>query len=210
MSQPLTSQAMRAHPVFAAMYDRVMAPVEHGGLTERRRRLLSRATGRVLELGAGTGANLPWYLAADAVTVLEPDGAMRHHLLDKVSHAAAPTEVHGEALPTEFGDGSFDTVVTTLVLCTVPDPAETLAEIRRVLRPGGRFLFLEHIKGTGWTGRVQRGASPVWRHLAAGCHPDRDTVRAIGDAGFSIDDLERFRMPKAPVFVRPCVSGVAA
>lgn len=193
----------------AAFYDRVMAPVERGGLADRRRRLLSRAAGRVLELGAGTGANLPWYHAAGSVTVLEPDRAMRRHLEAKLDRAVAPVEVHPHALPLAFGDATFDTVVTTLVLCTVPDPAETLAEVRRVLKPGGTFLFLEHVRGTGWTSRLQGGVRPVWRRVAGGCHPDRDSVGAVRGAGFHIDDLERFPMPKAPVFVRPAVSGVA-
>lgn len=202
---------MHDHPLFAAMYDRAMAPVERGGLTERRRRLLSRAAGRVLELGAGTGANLALYppAAVAEVVALEPDGAMRRHLVDKVGRASVPVEVHAAALPDAFDDASFDTVVATLVLCTVPDAARTLAAVRRVLKPGGTFLFLEHVRGTGWTARFQRGADPLWRHLAAGCHSSRDTVRAVAAAGFSIDDLEHFRMPNAPAIVRPCVAGVA-
>jgi SAM-dependent methyltransferase len=200
---------MRDHPLFAAVYDRAMAPVEHAGLGEHRRRLLAAAKGRVLELGAGTGANLRWYSGVESVTVLEPDAAMRRHLLARLAEATVPVEVLGDALPTAFDDGAFDTVVTTLVLCTVPDPARTLAEIRRVLAPGGAFLFLEHIRAPGWTGRVQRVARPLWAVAAAGCHPDRDTVGAITAAGFSIDDLERFRMPNVPPIVRPAVQGVA-
>jgi SAM-dependent methyltransferase len=201
---------MADHPVFAAMYDRAMAGVERGGLRDRRRRLLARASGRVLELGAGTGANLALYPpSVTSVVALEPDGAMRRRLLDKLPRAPVPVEVRGDALPAAFDDGSFDTVVLTLVLCTVPDQTETLREIRRVLRPDGVLLFLEHVRGTGWTSRLQRGADPLWRHLAAGCHPSRDTVRAVEAAGFSIDDLERFSMPNAPFLVRPCVSGVA-
>jgi SAM-dependent methyltransferase len=201
---------MPEHRVFAALYDRAMATVERGGLGERRRRLLARARGRVLELGAGTGANLAAYPpAVTSLVALEPDGAMRQRLLGKVGAAPVHVEVRGDALPTEFADASFDTVVVTLVLCTVPDPAATLAEARRVLKPDGTFLFLEHVRGTGWTSRLQRGVDPVWRRVAAGCRPARDTVRAVEAAGFSIDDLEHFRMPNAPVFVRPCVAGVA-
>lgn len=201
---------MAEHPLFAALYDRAMAPAERGGLTERRRRLLSLATGRVLELGAGTGANLALYPpAVTALVALEPDAAMRRRLMAKVARASVPVEVRAGALPTEFADASFDTIVSTLVLCTVPDAAETLREARRVLRPGGTFLFLEHVRGAGWLSHAQRGIDPVWRHLAAGCHPGRDTVRAVEGAGFSIDDLEHFRMHNAPAFVRPCVAGVA-
>jgi ubiquinone/menaquinone biosynthesis C-methylase UbiE len=201
---------MADHRLFAAVYDRAMAPIERGGLTERRRHLLSRASGHVLELGAGTGANLALYPpAVTSVVALEPDGAMRRHLVDKVDTTSLPVEVHGDALPTAFPDATFDTVVTTLVLCTVPDPTVTLAEVRRVLKPDGTFLFLEHVAGTGWVSHLQRGVEPVWRHLAAGCHVSRDTVRAVEAAGFSIDDLERFRMPNAPRIVRPAVVGVA-
>lgn len=201
---------MADHRIFAAMYDRAMAGVERGGLRERRRRLLSRASGTVLELGAGTGANLALYPpAVTSVVALEPDGAMRRRLLEKVAGASVPVEVHGDALPSAFAAASFDTVVLTLVLCTVPDQAETLREVRRVLRPDGTLLFLEHVRATGWTSHLQRGADPLWRHLAAGCHPSRDTVRAVEVAGFAIDDLEHFRMPNAPFLVRPCVAGVA-
>ena len=201
---------MAQHRLFAAAYDRLMAPIERGGLADRRRRLLARASGRVLELGAGTGANLTLYPSAvTSVVALEPDAAMRRRLLDKAARAPVPVEVHADALPTAFADGSFDAVVLTLVLCTVPDQADTLAHARRVLRPGGALLFLEHVRGTGWTARAQHGVEPLWRRFAAGCHPDRDTVHAVANAGFHIDDLEHFRMPNAPFIVRPAVVGVA-
>jgi ubiquinone/menaquinone biosynthesis C-methylase UbiE len=201
---------MADHPLFAAVYDRAMAGIERGGLSERRRRLLAQARGRVLELGAGTGANLAFYPpGVTSVVTLEPDAAMRRRLLGKVPEASIPVEVHAAALPTAFADASFDTVVATLVLCTVPDVGATLREARRVLKREGIFLFLEHVRGTGWVSRAQRGIDPLWRHLAAGCRPARDSVRAIEAAGFSIDDLEHFRMPNAPLFVRPCVAGVA-
>ena len=195
--------------MWAALYDRLMASTERAGLAERRRRLLAGVEGRVLELGAGTGANLRHYAASDSVTVLEPDAGMRTRLVERVAEASVPVTVEDAALPTAHADASFDAVVTTLVLCTVPDPAETLAEIRRVLRPGGTFVFLEHVLGTGWTARTQHAVRPVWRLVAGGCHPDRDTVGAIRRAGFRLDDLERFPMPKAPPFVRPAVMGVA-
>jgi SAM-dependent methyltransferase len=201
---------MSDHRLFAAMYDRVMGPVERGGLADRRRRLLARAHGRVLELGAGTGANLGLYPpAVTGVVALEPDAAMRRRLVEKASRAPVPVEVHAGALPDMFDDAAFDTVVLTLVLCTVPDQAGTLAEARRVLRPDGTLLFLEHVRGTGWTARVQRGVEPAWRRVAAGCRPARDTVRAVQAAGFAIDDLEHFRMPNVPLIVRPAVVGVA-
>lgn len=201
---------MAEHRLMAAAYDRVMSVVERGGLGERRRRLLARAWGRVLEIGAGTGANLAHYRDAAEVVALEPDLAMADRLRAKVGRAAVPVEVvvdDAQHLP--FPDHSFDTVVSTLVLCTVRDPGRALAEARRVLAPGGRLLFLEHVSGTGWTARTQRLLGPLWQRVAGGCHLDRDTVRAIKDAGFVIDDLERFPMPKAPAFVRPAIMGVA-
>lgn len=201
---------MADHRLFAAAYDRLMAPIERGGLGDRRRRLLARACGRVLEIGAGTGVNLALYPpTVTSVVALEPDAAMRRRLVGRASTAPVPVEIHGGALPSAFADGAFDTVVLTLVLCTVPDQARTLAEARRVLRHDGTLLFLEHVRGTGWTARAQRGVDPVWRRLAAGCHPARDTVGAVRSAGFAIDDLEHFRMPNAPLFVRPAVVGVA-
>lgn len=201
---------MAEHRLMAAAYDRVMGIVERGGLGERRRRLLARASGRVLEIGAGTGANLPHYRDATEVVALEPDLAMADRLHEKVALAAVPVEIvvdDAQRLP--FPDHSFDTVVSTLVLCTVAEPDRVLAEARRVLAPGGRLLFLEHVSGTGWTARTQHLLAPLWQRVAGGCHLDRDTVRAIKDAGFVIDDLERFPMPKAPRFVRPAIMGVA-
>lgn len=201
---------MGEHRLMAALYDRMMAPTERAGLSDRRRRLLASATGRVLELGAGTGVNLGFYMSAEVLTVVEPDRAMRAKLLAKLPRAPVPVDIRdGTIFDCRFDSALFDTVVMTLVLCTVDDPAATLVEVRRVLKPGGRLLFLEHVAGTGMTKRVQQLVEPLWRRAAGGCRPDRDTVGAIRAAGFTIDDLERFRMPKAPLFVRPAVQGVA-
>ncbi|MHB8671069.1 MAG: class I SAM-dependent methyltransferase [Acidimicrobiales bacterium] len=201
---------MADHPLLAAAYDVLMAPVERAGLTERRRRLLANARGRVLEVGGGTGVNLALYRDVTSVDVLEPDAAMRRRLLRRLALSAVPVQVH-EAGVTEapFDDGSFDTVVTNLVLCTVPDLRAGLERLRRLLAPQGRLLFLEHVRGVGPRGSFQHAVAPLWSRCFGGCHPDRDVVAAIGAAGFSVTDLDRFPLPRAGPVVRPGVSGVA-
>lgn len=191
-----------AHPLFAAVYDRLVAPIERAGIAERRARMLGELTGKVLDIGSGTGANLPHYHRADQVVMTEPDPAMRARLAAKLHQAVRPTEVvdaPAENLP--FEDASFDVVVCTLVLCTVDDPAKALAEARRVLVAGGRLMVLEHVVGTGrlatWQGRL----NPVWSRLAGGCQLNRDTESAVVEAGFAPETVERFRVlpPWAPV-----------
>lgn len=184
-----------SHAVFAAVYDRVTAPAERAGLADRRRRLLAGATGRVLEIGGGTGLNLPHYPAGLEVTVLEPDGAMRERLLARVPEVAATVEVHDAGIESApFADGSFDTVVSTLTLCTVPDLDRALAQIHRLLAPGGRLLFIEHVLASGLRGLAQRASAPVWTRVAAGCHPDRDILGAMRANDLAITDCDRFRI----------------
>ena len=194
------------HTLFAAVYDRATAPAERAGLADRRRRLLAGATGRVLEIGGGTGANLAHYPEGlDTVTMLEPDSAMRDRLLEKVPSASVPVEVHeagieDESLPTD----GFDTVVSTLTLCTVPDLDAALAAIKRVLAPGGQLLFIEHVRGTGLQALAQRATAPVWTRVAAGCHPDRDILAAMRTNGFAVTDLDRFRIR---LMINPLING---
>jgi len=197
---------------FSAFYDRAFAATEEAGLRRMRRGLLAGARGRVLELGAGTGANLELYPpAVERLTLVEPDPHMSRQLRAKLAEASREAEVieaPGERLP--CGDASFDTVVVTLVLCTVPDPAAALAEITRVLAPGGQLLFLEHVRAEDaglarWQDRLEK----PWRFLGDGCHCNRDTVAAIAASGLRIDQLERERLPKAPAIVKPLVSGSA-
>ena len=176
----------------------------------RRARLLGGARGAVLEIGGGTGANLPHYGDVARVTVVEPDPFMRRRLLTKSRAARVPVEVSAagaEALP--FPDGCFDTVVSTLVLCTVPDQDLALGEIRRVLRPDGRLLFIEHVRASGSMARWQDRIEPLWRRLLAGCHPNRDTVAAIGRAGFELETFEGFYPPVLLSGLTPHVQGSA-
>ncbi len=177
---------------------------------ERRSRLLSDARGDVLEIGGGTGANLPHYHDAGRVVITEPDPFMREKLWPKLDQAQVPIEVSdagAQRLP--FADDSFDVVVSTLVLCTVPDQREALAEVRRVLRPGGRLLFIEHVRGSDGIARWQDRILPLWRRLCAGCHPNRDTLASIRSAGFEVRDLERFVPPVPLAGIAPHVQGVA-
>ena len=199
------------HPIFAALYDRVRASTERRWMGGRRRRLLTGARGAVLELGGGTGANLAHYRDVDRVTIAEPDPFMRSRIGPKVEGARVPVEVSAagaEALP--FPDGSFDAVVSTLVLCTVPDQEAALDEVRRVLRPGGRLLFIEHVRAAGSAARWQDRLDPLWRRLFGGCHPNRDTVAAIEDSGFEIETFESFYPPDPLSVLFPHVQGSAS
>jgi ubiquinone/menaquinone biosynthesis C-methylase UbiE len=198
--------------LFASVYDRFTAGAEAAGLRAHREQLLAAARGRVLEIGAGTGANLPFYPAAvDAITVAEPEAPMVKKLKRRIREQARPVEIvvaPAERLP--LPDGQFDTVVATLVLCTVADQAQALREIRRVLKPGGRLLFLEHVRAdeprlAAWQDRL----NGFNRFVAYGCNCNRATLDAIKDAGFSVTALKREPFPKAPPFVRPMIIGAA-
>lgn len=199
------------HPTFAALYDRLGASMERRWMGRRRERLLEDARGTVLEIGGGTGANLPYYRNVDRVIVAEPDPFMRKRLVTKLESARVPVEVSAagaEALP--FPGGGFDTVVSTLVLCTVPDQVTALGEIRRVLGPGGRLLFIEHVRATGSMARWQDRIEPLWGRLLGGCHPNRDTVAALGEAGFEIETFESFYPPVLLSGLTPHIQGSAA
>ena len=206
---------MTEHPIFARFYDRLMAGTERAGLGEMRGALLAEASGRVLELGGGTGHNLEHY--TDAVTELvmaEPDPHMARRLRERLEEegtaAARPSVIEAPAENLPFDDGSFDTVVSTLVLCTVADPTRAIAETRRVLVEGGRLLYLEHVRSSRrGLARWQDWLERPWGFFAGGCHPNRATDQALAGAGFWIDSLERDRLPKAPPVVRPLIRGVA-
>lgn len=198
--------------LFAAVYDRGMKGTEEAGLGEMREETVAGARGRVLEIGAGTGLNLSHYPAAvTALTLVEPDPHMARRLRERVEGAGGGAEVveaPAEALP--FPDDSFDTVVCTLVLCTVPDPAGAVAEVARVLAPGGRFLFLEHVRSRNpglarWQDRFEK----PWRFLGDGCHCNRDTLTTLSASPLQVEDVGHTRMPKAPPIVRPVIRGSA-
>lgn len=170
--------------------------------------LLARARGDVLEVGAGDGGNLPHYPSGVSLTLLDVNAYMLGYLPEAGDGRRPAVQGAGEALP--FPSAHFDTVVATHVLCSVRDQARTLGEVRRVLRPGGRFLFLEHVAappGTG-TARAQQVINPVWRALGDGCHLTRDTGAAIEAAGFRSVALERLTLDGLWI-VGPHVVGVA-
>jgi ubiquinone/menaquinone biosynthesis C-methylase UbiE len=198
--------------IFAAIYDPLMAGTEKAGLGERRRRLLEHAHGRVLEIGGGTGANLPYYgESVQEVVFAEPEEPMARRLERKLATGSLNAHVvraTAEELP--FEDGSFDVVVSTLVLCTVTDQKRALAEIHRVLKPGGRLLFLEHVRAEdAKLARWQDRLVGLNRRIAHGCNCNRDTLAAITAADFAVADVEHDRLPKAPPIVRPLIVGVA-
>ncbi|MEW6579733.1 MAG: class I SAM-dependent methyltransferase [Chloroflexota bacterium] len=174
--------------------------------------LLRRAQGDVLEIGAGDGANLALYPAGVCVTLLEPNRYLLGHVAGGAARAgcAVTGAVRGQGERLPFGAGSFDTVVATHVLCSVRDQRAVLAEIRRVLRPGGQFLFLEHVAAPprSVTLLAQRAINPAWSTVGDGCHLTRQTGAAIRAAGFRSLELREFDAPY-PAIVRPHISGVA-
>lgn len=197
---------------FAAGYERALAASEEAGLRERRARLLAAARGRTLELGSGTGLNLDHYPeAVDELICAEPFGPMARRLRERIARSgrtAQVIEAPAERLP--IADATIETVVVTLVLCTVDEPEVALAEIARVLRPGGRLLFLEHVRSpepdlARWQDRLER----PWRLFGHGCRCNRDTVAAIEASALELAELERGRMPKAAPIVRPLAQGTA-
>ena len=197
--------------IFALTYDRMSAGSEDAGLREVRRRLLADARGLVLEIGGGTGANLQLYgPGVETLTVTEPDQPMLRRLDRKVREQSPLTKVlraRAEELP--FADDSVDTVVSTLVLCGVDDQAQSLREIRRVLRPGGRFMFIEHVRSDEpKVARFQDRMNRVNRFVVR-CDCNRATLDTIEAEGFEVTMLERTELPKAPRFTRPLIVGVA-
>jgi len=166
------------------LYDASMAVAEWRGLRRWRVWLVAGATGRTLDLGTGTGRDLPLFASGVSAIGVDPD---RENLRRARRRAPSVPLVlaRAEALP--FREGAFDTVVSGLVLCSVGDPAAALGEVRRVLRPGGALRLLEHVRARGFFGALQDLAQPAWTALAGGCHPNRETERAVEDAGFRIE-----------------------
>jgi ubiquinone/menaquinone biosynthesis C-methylase UbiE len=179
------------HPRFAAAYER-----QSRGRSERRffeplrRELLARAHGVVLEVGAGTGLNFALYAPENVTRVeaVEPDSAMLNYARDRLPLARVPLtlmQAPVEVLP--FADGTFDCVIATLVFCSVGDPARGFQEIRRVLKPGGTLLLLEHVRSQGrFTARLQDLLVPLTTRLIGNCHWNRDTGQAVGAVGFQV------------------------
>jgi len=171
------------------LYDACCALVERFGLGRWRRWLVGGATGRVLDVGCGTGRNLPLFDMGVRVVGLDPT---RDALLAARRRAPAVPLVQGDAQALPFRTGAFDTVVSGLVFCSVPDPARGLAEVKRVLRSGGTLRMLEHVRALGGLkALVQDRCQPLWTRLSGGCHWNRDTERTVEAAGFHIDAATR-------------------
>jgi ubiquinone/menaquinone biosynthesis C-methylase UbiE len=200
--------------IFAGMYDRMLAAAEEAGLADQRAEVLAHARGRVLEIGAGTGLNLARYPASgvEALVLAEPEEPMARRLRERLAAGGRRAEVvvaPAEELP--FEDASFDTVVSTLVLCTVGDQPRALAELRRVLKPGGQLLFLEHVRSEDDPKRArwQDRLDPLWKRVGHGCRCNRRTLAGIEAAGFDVREVTEGRLPKAAPIVRPGIRGVA-
>jgi SAM-dependent methyltransferase len=193
------------------MYEPSMWLGERAGMGVRRRRLLQRARGRTVEIGSGTGLNLRHYPdAIGELIVTEPDPGMRERLEQRARRDRRGVQILADdAGALSLADDSVDTVVSTLVLCTVDDPALALREIARVLRPGGQLLFIEHVRSESprlarWQDRLEQ----LWRRFASGCRCNRETLALIGAAGFTAD-AQRDNWRAVPPLVRPLIVGRA-
>jgi ubiquinone/menaquinone biosynthesis C-methylase UbiE len=197
---------------FSIVYDPFLWAGERAGVRALRNELLGKARGFTVEIGSGTGLNLPHYPEdLDDLLLLEPDPAMRSRLEANLSRRGRrPRLVDAPAEELPFADASVDTVVSSFVLCTVDAPGVALREIARVLRPDGQLLFLEHVRSSSprlarWQDRL---AAP-WRRFAAGCRCNRATAELIADCGFSLEEVREASWRAMPPLVRPLVVGRA-
>jgi ubiquinone/menaquinone biosynthesis C-methylase UbiE len=197
---------------FAFTYDRSMARMEQAGFRELRERALAQATGDVLEIGGGTGSNPPYYgSGVTSLTIAEPEQPMLKRLEKKVREQRSVVKVvraPAEELP--FADDSFDTVVSTLVLCGVDDQPRSLQEVRRVLRPGGRLVFIEHVRSDDPKLAKKQDRLNGLNRFVAGCDCNRATLDAIRNEGFVVESVERTTLDKVPKFVSPAIVGTAS
>ncbi|MGB1583464.1 MAG: class I SAM-dependent methyltransferase [Solirubrobacterales bacterium] len=206
------AERARGSKLSALIYDPAFWVGERAGMADRRRAIVSQATGSTLELGAGTGLNFDYYPTdLDRLVLTEPETNMADRLRRRVEASGRQAEIvraPGELLP--FDDNTFDTVVGTLVLCTVEDPSASIAEARRVLKPGGKYLLIEHVRSDSkrlarWQDRMNK----PWGVLADGCNCNRDTASLIEAGGFDISAVEDDRWRMVPPLVKPLIYGRA-
>jgi ubiquinone/menaquinone biosynthesis C-methylase UbiE len=201
------------HPIFARLYEQIASTADRRGADEHRRKLLNGLVGRIIEVGAGNGANFPYYpTSVEQVVAVEPEEYLRQRAEQAATLALVRMSVVSglaDELPGE--DGSFDAGVVALVLCTVPAQDRALAELFRVIKPGGELRFYEHVIARKPLGvNLQRLAEATfWPKVFGGCHPTRETGEAIEQAGFVIESCERFTFSPGPLIPLPYILGVA-
>lgn len=210
-SQEPDGPAALQHPRFARAYARAVVGMNRRGGTEHRRRLLSGLQGSVIEVGAGEGSSFGLYPSTVTdVLAVEPDDYLRGLAEQRAASASVTVPVvvvAGSAEHLPAPNAGADAVVCSLVLCSVPDQAKALAEIYRVLRPGGTLAFYEHVRSSRrWIAAVEDALAPGWQRMAGGCHPNRDTLEAITAAGFQVQDNKRFGF--APRLLTPSVAHI--
>lgn len=206
------ASSARGSKLSALLYDPAFWIGERAGMADRRRSIVSQAQGKTLEIGAGTGLNFDYYTAdADPLVLSEPEENMANQLRKRVEASGRNAEIiraPGEMLP--FENDSFDTVVGTLVLCTVENPAASIAEIKRVLKPGGKYLLIEHVRADSerlarWQDRMNK----PWGVIADGCNCNRETAQLLTDGGFDLTDVADDRWKRVPPLVKPLIVGTA-
>ncbi len=202
-----TGQDLKGNAWSAAIYDFSSRWTETKEVVRLRQSILSEASGQVLEIGIGTGISLPYYRQAEKIVGVEPDPAWVQRARKRAQQLGLDVEFHqGIAEDLPFPDASFDTVVSTAVLCSVDSPSRALAEVKRVLKPHGAFRFLEHVRAKEErAARVQDLLTPVWRRISAGCHLNRRTADYLMAEGFEIIEMYEKRLD----FLTPIIAGVA-
>ena len=198
----------------AKLYDASMKKIEEACMSHWREELLSDISGDVLEIGSGTGINLSFYpRSVNKLILSEPDPHMRNILTNNIDSVmkekCTTTEYPADAL--DFPDNSFDAVVSTLVLCSVDSANKSLSEIKRVLKPKGKFYFIEHViaKDTPRLIKWQKLFQPFWIFMCGNCHLTRDTETSIAGAGFEFQSIERVKSLGSPPIVSPTIKGIA-
>lgn len=179
---------------FPKLYDVAMKPLEKTRFERIRAGLIRKANGRVLEIGFGTGANFRYYRNVERVDAIEPNPAMGKQAIKWIKKTRTPIyayQAKAEELP--FADNSFDTVVGTLVFCTIPEPQRALKEIQRVSKPGAKLLLFEHVKmDQKMLGKTQEALTPLWKKVCDGCHLNRDTLELVKRSGFHIEKVTSY------------------